>query len=212
MLHDIKMECGVLSVLGRSSVQHFTMKPWTQTDALGIFWNHFWTCDMMKDSMASVNKTMLLHILTALWEVFNKRIITAGLLASRLLNLSVCDFYLWGNLKGKLYRNTLRTAEALQNDIRNVVSSISAQELQHIAQGFLRRCKGCLRGVSNHFRNIWQLSFSFYLSVSCTTWTDGFKPQNEGRYFSTGSEQSFVSTSSGTDKLELAEGTRGKVE
>jgi hypothetical protein len=33
---------------------------------------------------------------------------------------------LWGNLKGKVYRNTPRTAEALQNEIRNVVASISA--------------------------------------------------------------------------------------
>jgi hypothetical protein len=91
--------------------------------------------------------------------VFNNRIISAGLLAPRLLNLSVCDFYLWGNLKGKFYRNTLCTAEALQNEIRNVVASISAEELQHIAQGFLRRCKGCLRAVGNHFSTIWHLSF-----------------------------------------------------
>jgi hypothetical protein len=44
----------------------------------------------------------------------------------------VFDFYLWGNLNGKVYRNTSRTAEALENKIRNMVASISADELQHV--------------------------------------------------------------------------------
>jgi hypothetical protein len=68
-------------------------------------------------------------------------------------DLSVCDFYLWGNLKGKVYRNTPRTAEALQNEIRNVVASISADELQRISQGFLQRCEACLRATGNHFEH-----------------------------------------------------------
>jgi hypothetical protein len=37
---------------------------------------------------------------------------------------------LWDSSKGKVYRNTHHTAEALQNEIRNVVSPILADELQ----------------------------------------------------------------------------------
>jgi hypothetical protein len=48
----------------------------------------------------------------------------------------VCDFYLWGNTKGKVYRNTLRTAEAVQNEIRNVIALILVDKLQHVSQGF----------------------------------------------------------------------------
>jgi hypothetical protein len=36
---------------------------------------------------------------------------------------------LWRNLKGKVYKNTPNTAEALQNEIRNVDASLSADEL-----------------------------------------------------------------------------------
>jgi hypothetical protein len=41
----------------------------------------------------------------------------------------------WGNLNGKVYRNTPRTAEALQNEIRDVVASISADDLQPFFAG-----------------------------------------------------------------------------
>jgi hypothetical protein len=71
----------------------------------------------------------------------------------RSLDLSVCDFYLWENLKGKVYRNTPRTAAALQHEIMNVVASISADELQRFSQGFLRRCEACLRATGNHFEH-----------------------------------------------------------
>ena len=36
-------------------------------------------------------------------EVFEDRVISAGVWPSRSPDLTVCDFYLWGNLKGKVY-------------------------------------------------------------------------------------------------------------
>jgi hypothetical protein len=71
---------------------------------------------MMKDSMA-------------LQEVFSDRLLSTGLWSPRSLDLSVCDICLWENLKGKVYRNTPLTAEALQNEIRNVVASTLADKL-----------------------------------------------------------------------------------
>jgi hypothetical protein len=43
----------------------------------------------------------------ALQEVFNDRIISTGLWPPRSSDLSVCDFYLWGILKGKVTGITL---------------------------------------------------------------------------------------------------------
>jgi hypothetical protein len=68
----------------------------------------------------------------------------------RSLNLSVCDFYWWGNLKGKVYRNNTRTAEALQNEIRNGTASITADKIRRVLQGFLRQCDVCLGAEGDH--------------------------------------------------------------
>jgi hypothetical protein len=56
-----------------------------------------------------------------------------------------------GNPKGKVYRKTPHTAEALQNKIRNVSASIMADISQHVSWGFLQRCKACLRATNNQF-------------------------------------------------------------
>jgi hypothetical protein len=48
--------------------------------------------------------------------------------------IAICDIYYWENLKRKVYRNTPRLAEALQNELRNVVASILADKLQHVSQ------------------------------------------------------------------------------
>jgi hypothetical protein len=77
--------------------------------------------------------------MSALQDMFDGRNISTGFWPPRSSDLSVCEFYLWGKLKGKVCRNTPRTAEALQNEIRNVVASISADELQRVSQRFLRR-------------------------------------------------------------------------
>jgi hypothetical protein len=45
--------------------------------------------------------------MSALQEVFDDRIITTRLWPPRSPDLSVCDFYLWGSLKGNVYRNAL---------------------------------------------------------------------------------------------------------
>jgi hypothetical protein len=81
-----------------------------------------------------------LNSMRTLQMVFNDRIISTGLWPSRSPDLSVCDFHLWGNLGGKVYRNALRTTETPENKIRNVVVSILIDELQRVLQGFLQRC------------------------------------------------------------------------
>jgi hypothetical protein len=36
-------------------------------------------------------------------------------------DLSTCDFYLWRNLKGKVYKNNPQITDALQTEIRSIV-------------------------------------------------------------------------------------------
>jgi hypothetical protein len=137
---------------------------------------------MVKDSMV-------------LQEVFNDRIFSTGLWSPRSPDLSVCDICLWENLKGKVYRNTPRTAEALQNWDKECGCFDFGWRTSACFAGFLWRCEACLRVASDHFENFpwhWWVSFSFYHLVSCSVWTDGFKPQNEGGYFSSGSGHNFV--------------------
>jgi hypothetical protein len=69
------------------------------------------------------------QLTSALQEVFNDRIIGIGLSLPRLLDLNVCNFYLWGNRK--VYRNTPPIAEAYQNEIRDVTASAS-KDVRHI--------------------------------------------------------------------------------
>ena len=47
-------------------------------------------------------------------EVFEDRVISAGVWSSRSPVLTVCDFYLWGNLKGKVCETNLHTFEELK--------------------------------------------------------------------------------------------------
>jgi hypothetical protein len=44
-----------------------------------------------------------------------------------------CGSYLWGNLVGKVYRNTPHIATDSQNEIRNVVAAVPAEKFQRLA-------------------------------------------------------------------------------
>jgi hypothetical protein len=70
--------------------------------------------------------------MVAIREVFEDRIISRGLWPPRSPDLSFCDFYLWGNLKGKVYKNNPRSTEALQNEIIHVIGSVTVDELQKV--------------------------------------------------------------------------------
>jgi hypothetical protein len=75
-------------------------------------------------------------------DVFDdEQIISQGLWPPRSTDLSICDFYLWGNLTGKVYKNNPRTADALKTEIRNIVRSINGDELQRVFRNLMTRCE-----------------------------------------------------------------------
>jgi hypothetical protein len=59
--------------------------------------------------------------MVAIQEVFEDGIISRGLWPPRSEDLNFCDFYLWENLEGKVYKNNPRSTEALQNEITRVI-------------------------------------------------------------------------------------------
>jgi hypothetical protein len=68
--------------------------------------------------------------MVAIREVFEDRITSRRLWPPRSPDFSFCDFYLWGNLKGNVYKNNPRSTEALQNEITRVIGSVTVDELQ----------------------------------------------------------------------------------
>jgi hypothetical protein len=88
-------------------------------------------------------------------DVFdNEQIISQGLWPPCSPDHSICDFYLWGNLKGKVYKNNLQTADALKTQRRNIVHSINGDKLQRVFQNLMTRCEACIRQHRDHFQHI----------------------------------------------------------
>ncbi|PSN47295.1 hypothetical protein C0J52_15698 [Blattella germanica] len=67
---------------------------------------------------------------------------------------SVSYFYLWGNLKQKVYVNSPHTIEEEENEIRRVLGEITHIELQKVFQNFLQRCHHCVERDRHHFQHL----------------------------------------------------------
>jgi inhibitor of nuclear factor kappa-B kinase subunit alpha len=87
-------------------------------------------------------------------QVFGDRIVSRGLWPARSPDLNPCDFYLWGNLKQKVYKTNPHTIEELKENIRNEVSAISPSELQRVITNLVRRCQECARADGDHFQHL----------------------------------------------------------
>jgi hypothetical protein len=83
--------------------------------------------------------------MVAIREVFEDRIISRGLWPPKSQNLIYCDFYLWGNLKGKVYKNNPPSIEALQAEITWVIGSIAVDEFQKVSHNLFIQCEACLQ-------------------------------------------------------------------
>jgi hypothetical protein len=86
-------------------------------------------------------------------QVFGDRIISCGLWPARSPDLNPCNFYLWGNLKQKVYETNPHTIEEPKENIRNEVSAISPGELRVITN-LVWRCQECARADGDHFQHL----------------------------------------------------------
>ncbi|PSN46232.1 hypothetical protein C0J52_11390 [Blattella germanica] len=91
--------------------------------------------------------------ITALRDVYGDKLISSGLWPSRSPDLNPCDFYLWGNLKCKVYANNPRDWEALKENIKIEIFSINWDDLQEVSENLFRWIRSCLGEAGRHFKH-----------------------------------------------------------
>jgi hypothetical protein len=95
-----------------------------------------------------------IYSINVLNEVFENRLISRGLWPARSPYLNLCDFYLWGNLKDKVYSNNPRTLVELKQSIRETISSIEVSELKLVSNNIFTRLEACLRAEGRHSEHL----------------------------------------------------------
>jgi hypothetical protein len=101
---------------------------------------------------ATANTTT--YSINALNEVFEGRLISRGLWPARSPDSNPCDFYLRGNLKGKVYSNNPHTLVERKQSINETISSIEVSELKLVSNNILKRLEACLRAEGRHFEHL----------------------------------------------------------
>jgi len=63
------------------------------------------------------------------------------------------DFFLWGLLKGKVYKNTPRTIEQLKDAIRQEIQAVIVDNLGKVIQNLKKRIPMCLDMKGDQFQH-----------------------------------------------------------
>jgi len=63
------------------------------------------------------------------------------------------DFFLWGLLKGKVYKNTPRTIEHLKHSIRQEIQAVNVDVLGKVFQNLEKRIQVCLNVKGDQFQH-----------------------------------------------------------
>lgn len=69
-------------------------------------------------------------------------------------DLSACDFFLWGYLKAKVYRDKPRTIAELKTAIRNEIDLVPRDMLERVMQNFQERLQECIAKDGRHLSDI----------------------------------------------------------
>jgi hypothetical protein len=64
------------------------------------------------------------------------------------------DFYLWGNLKDKVYSNNPHTLVELKQSIRETISSLEVSEPKLVSNNIFKRLEACLRAEGSNFKHL----------------------------------------------------------
>jgi inhibitor of nuclear factor kappa-B kinase subunit alpha len=94
------------------------------------------------------------YSINALNEVFENRLISHRLWPARSPDLNPCDFYLWGNLKDKVYSNNPHTLVEHKQSIRETISSIEVSELKLVSNNIFKRLEACVGAEGRHFEHL----------------------------------------------------------
>ena len=63
-------------------------------------------------------------------------------------------FYLWGNLKNKVYQNNPHTLEELKDNIIREITAIPDKELMRVNSNFLQRRERCVAAQGHQFQHL----------------------------------------------------------
>ena len=73
---------------------------------------------------------------------------------ARSLNLSPCDFYIWGYLKFRVYDNRPRSLLDLKANIRKEIANILADTLVRVMANTRNRYMQCMDNGGRHLTNM----------------------------------------------------------
>jgi len=90
------------------------------------FSRHGATAHTARASMAVVRQMFPGHVISRFGDVH---------WPPRSPDLSICDFFLWGYLKSKVYINKPRTLEDLKNSIRQGIEAVPNEMLERAVRG-----------------------------------------------------------------------------
>jgi len=82
------------------------------------------------------------------------RVISKGLWPLRSPDLTPPDYFLWGDLKGRVYQNKPRTIDALKANITEEIQAVTADLLARIFQNMACRVQSCLDANGGHFQHV----------------------------------------------------------
>ena len=85
---------------------------------------------------------------------FLKIVINVGLCPLWSPDLTVCEFYLGGNLQNKGYARNLHNLAKLKEHIRKEINSITEEEQMGMHRAFLSRCRKCVDVGREHFQHL----------------------------------------------------------
>ncbi|CAI6354061.1 unnamed protein product [Macrosiphum euphorbiae] len=84
-------------------------------------------------------------------EFFGERIISKGLWPPRSPDLTPPDFFLWGYLKGRVYKNRPQTLDELKSNITMEINLINVSVLHKVATNVVKRVRACINEQGSHF-------------------------------------------------------------
>ena len=93
--------------------------------------------------------------LTRAHDMFTEeRTISKELWLPRSPDLSVCNFYLWGTLKQKVYANNPHNLDQLKENITNAIRRITREELQAVSANVVKRAQKCIDVSGEYFQHL----------------------------------------------------------
>lgn len=85
---------------------------------------------------------------------FGDRLVSKNLWPPRSPDLTSPDFFLWGYLKDRVYKNRPRSLAELREAIRNEISNINEDTLRKTSQNMVRRVQLCMDAGGGHFQHL----------------------------------------------------------